>query len=103
VMTELIGNTELKLWQKKAITLYDRAICDLSFDHVSVEVKTERGKFTIYEIQELGYDCCPVCNKFAPIVNLVIARPSILFKICDCGYEGRIDRPYLIQNSRQTQ
>lgn len=99
----MTDSTELKLWQKKAITLYDRAICDLSFDHVSIEVKLDRGKFKIYDIQELGYDHCPVCHQFAPIVNLVVSRPSALFKICECGYEGSVDRPYLIQNSRQTQ
>jgi hypothetical protein len=96
-------NTELKLWQKKAISLYERSVCDLSFDHVSVEVKTERGRAFIQDIQELGYDCCPVCQQFAPIVNLVVARPSALFKICECGYEGPVDRPYLFTNLKQTQ
>lgn len=102
-MTEINSKAELKLWQKKAITLYDKAICDLSFDHVSIEVKNERGKWSIYEIQELGYDGCPVCHEYAPIVNIFITKPSSLFKICECGYEGSIDRPNLIQNSRQTQ
>jgi hypothetical protein len=89
--------TDLKLWQKRVITLYEKAVCDLSFDHVSVEI-THGGFKRVHEFHELGYETCPACQNIAPIINLTISRPFALIKMCDCGYEAPIERPTLCRN-----
>jgi len=93
---------DLKLWQKRVITLYEKAVCDLSFDHVSIEMKDSDG-VKIHHFHELGYEICPACQNLAPIINLVITKPESLIKLCDCGYEAPIIRPNLYRNLGCTQ
>ena len=89
--------TDLKLWQKRVIAIYENAVCDLSFDHVSVELDN-RGVKMIHDFHELGYENCPSCQNIAPIINLTISQPFALIKMCDCGYEAPIERPTLCRN-----
>lgn len=94
--------TDLKLWQKRIISIYENAVCDLSFDHVSVELD-HFGIKLVHDFHELGYENCPSCQSSAPIINLVISQPFALIKICECGYEAPVARPNLCRNILRVQ
>lgn len=99
-MTDL----KTKLWQKKAIEIYETSICDISFDHISIDVGVDDNNIPqVYEIQELGYERCPKCSSQAPLVNLNLQQPKKLIKICECGYEAPVNRPDLVKAYLQNQ
>ena len=99
-MTEI----KTKHWQRKAIEIYDTRICDMSFDHISVDVgMDENNEPQVYEINELGYDNCPKCASLAPIVNINMHQPKKLIKMCDCGHETPVNRPELVRAYLQNQ
>lgn len=93
-----------KTWQKKALQIYDSLVCDISFDHISIEMGLgKRKEPVLYHIQELGYEPCPDCRKIAPIVNFNFHQPKILIKMCECGYESKVNRTDLFKAYRQNQ
>ena len=91
-------NDVMKLWQQRAIEMYETRVCDMSFDHISVDVGIgANDEPKLHDIHELGYDKCPKCHDLAPIVNLNLKQPKKLIKLCDCGYESVVNRPELIR------
>jgi len=98
-----MSELKTKTWQKKAIEIYDDLICDMSFDHISIEMKKGKKESKVYHIQELGYEKCPCCKKLAPLVNFNFHQPKALIKMCECGYESSVIRPDLIKSYRQNQ
>jgi len=93
-MTEI----KTKFWQKRAIEIYETRVCDMSFDHISIDLGLDdNNEPQIYEIQELGYERCPKCQSQAPLVNINLQTPKKLIKMCDCGYENPVNRPELVR------
>jgi hypothetical protein len=99
-----MSEIKTRLWQRKAIEVYDTLVCDISFDHISVGMGLdEKQEPVLYHIQELGYDLCPKCKTIAPIINFDVKRPKSLVKMCDCGYESNVNRPDLYRAFTQPQ
>lgn len=77
-------------------------VCDISFDHISLKIKGKKD-LLVYDIQELGYENCPICKKLAPIVNFNFHHPEMLIKMCECGYESEVNKPELFKSFCRSQ
>lgn len=91
----MTSEIKTKLWVQKAIAIYELHVCDISFDHISIQLEADPPR--IYHIQELGYEECPECKSLAPLVNFNFHEPKTLIKMCDCGYEVKVNRPQLFR------